>query len=191
MGRNAVFFIFMSVLAGLNLGTVRRSEDPIRDTQTNPILYEQKKEEEKDGKKGPLLYHVKNYPREGFFIDPPFEKEKKTSLEGAVTEKAAPSLEATSWWEEQPALPQAPSLAEAAAQPLPGSLPEAGMASKSEVAEQPAVFQEPSPAETVTEPLPESMPETEMASRPETAAQPAIPSEAADTASGKGEDYWW
>lgn len=98
-----MFFIFLSVIAGLNLGTVRKAEDPIRDTQTNPILYEQKKEEEKDGKKGPLMYHVKNNPREAFFIDPPFESIKKDA--GAVRGQEA-SQDIADWWEEQPASPE-------------------------------------------------------------------------------------
>jgi len=121
MNKKALFFIFVSVLAGLNLGTVRRTEDPIRDTQTNPILYEQKKEEEKDGKKGPLLYHVKNNPREDFFINPPFEKEKKSLSKGIVTEKAHLSAETASWWEEQPTTSQAVPPAETVSGPLPES----------------------------------------------------------------------
>lgn len=103
MHKNAVFLIFLSVLAGLNLGTVRKSEDPIRDTQTNPILYQQKMEEEKDGKKGPLLYHVKNYPRESFFIDPPFEKIAKQISGSAVAKEMTAPAEVENWWEEQPA----------------------------------------------------------------------------------------
>jgi hypothetical protein len=107
MNKRTVFLIFVSVLAGLNLGSIRRNEDPIRDTQTNPILYEQKKEEEKDGKKGPLMYNVKNVPRESFFIDPPFEKAKKDSSQETVPEKAAPSTGISGWWEEQSSEPQA------------------------------------------------------------------------------------
>jgi 16S rRNA G966 N2-methylase RsmD len=104
MNKKAIFFIFVSVLAGLNLGTVRKSEDPIRDTQTNPILYEQKMEEDKDGKKGALMYHVKNNPHETFFIDPPFAKEKKASSQEILTEKTASSEDTASWWaEESPA----------------------------------------------------------------------------------------
>jgi hypothetical protein len=101
MNKNTWFCIFLLVLAGLSLGTVRKAEDPIRDTQTNGILYEQKKEEEKDGKKGPLMYHVKNNPRESFFIDPPFSKEKKGSQESAAT-KAPVADDTAGWWEEQP-----------------------------------------------------------------------------------------
>lgn len=138
MNKSRVFFIIVLAAAGLNLGTVRKAEDPIRDTQTNPILYEQKKEEEKDGKKGPLLYHVKNYPRETFFIDPPFEA-SKTSSEGAavVTEKAHVPAEAADWWEEQPAGSQAGSFAEAPAKPLQESFPATEEVRNPEAAEPP------------------------------------------------------
>ena len=103
MNKNVLFLIFLSVLASLNLASIRKAEDPIRDTQTNPILYEQKKEEEKDGKKGPLLYHVKNYPRESFFIDPPFEKETKSAAKGTAYEAASIPMDTAGWWEEEPA----------------------------------------------------------------------------------------
>ena len=121
MNSRAVFFIFMSVLAGLNLGSIRRVEDPIRDTQTDPILYEQKKEEEKDGKKGPLMYNVKNVPRESFFIDPPFEKAKKGSSQETVPEKAAPSTGTAGWWEEQSPEPQATPAGGMVSEPQPES----------------------------------------------------------------------
>lgn len=137
MNRKALFFIFLSVLAGLNLGTVRKAEDPIRDTQTNPILYEQKKEEEKDGKKGPLLYNVKYIPREKFFIDPPYEIDKKNIARGFVTEEAPPSTDTAGWWEEQPVVPQTGSSVETAAEPLPEALPEEEKVRDLEAAEQP------------------------------------------------------
>ncbi|MFH1801136.1 MAG: hypothetical protein ABH891_09895 [Candidatus Omnitrophota bacterium] len=119
MNKRAVFFIFLSVFAGLSMGSIRRAEDPIRDTQTNPILYEQKKEEEKDGKKGPLLYNVKNNPRESFFIDPPFEKEKKNSSQETVPEGATSSTGTSGWWEEQSFEPQAVPPSETVSEPLP------------------------------------------------------------------------
>ncbi|MFA7254576.1 MAG: hypothetical protein WC133_00555 [Candidatus Omnitrophota bacterium] len=136
MNRNVLFFIFLSVLAGLNVGSIRRSEDPVRDTQTNPILYEQKKEEEKDGKKGPLLYHVKNSPRETFFIDPPYEKAKKTVAEEIMTEKAPSSADTAGWWEEPATAPQTEAFVETVPQSLPESLPEAEQAQNPEVAAQ-------------------------------------------------------
>ncbi len=141
MNAKAVFFIFVSVLAGMSLGSIRKSEDPIRDTQTNPILYEQKKEEEKDGIKGALLYHVNNSPHETFFIDPPFEKEKKSSSKVVATEETP--AETSGWWEEQPTTVPAVAPAEKAAeQPPSESLPEAEKVRSQENGEQPAVVPE-------------------------------------------------
>lgn len=122
MNKNALFFLFLSVFAlgALNLGSIRRTEDPIRDTQTNPILYEQKKEEEKDGKKGPLMYHVKYNPRESFFIDPPYETAQKDAAKGFLEDEIAASPETADWWEEQPADPGTVSSEEA----VPASAPE-------------------------------------------------------------------
>lgn len=136
MDNKAIFFIFLSVLAGLNVGSIRRAEDPIRDTQTNPILYEQKKEEEKDGKKGPLLYHVKNSPRETFFIDPPYEKEKRTVTEETVTQKTPSFSDTSGWWEEQSTVPPTEAPAETVSEPRPEALPEAEQAQNPEVAAQ-------------------------------------------------------
>ena len=138
MNKKTVLFIFVSFLAGLSLGSIRKAEDPIRDTQTNPILYEQKKEEEKDGKKGPLLYHVTNYPRESFFIDPPFEKEKKSSSKEIVTKEAPSSADIAGWWEEQSTAPQAVPPAETVSGLLPEPLPEAERVQDHEATEQPA-----------------------------------------------------
>lgn len=157
MNRKVMFFIFVSVLAGLNLGSIRRAEDPVRDTQTDPILYEQKKEEEKDGKKGPLLYSVKNNPRESFFIDPPFEKATKNSSQETAPEEAASFTETSGWWEERSPEPQAIPSGEAAPEPVPEPLP----AAEKKVPEDGSV-----------EP-PAARPENE------------------DTASGKGDNYWW
>lgn len=142
MNKSALFLIFLSVLAGLNLGTVRRTEDPIRDTQTNPILYEQKKEEEKDGKKGPLLYHVKNSPQETFFIDPPFEKEKKSFSKEIVTEKAPASVDTAGWWEEQPTAPRVVPFTETVSELLPEYLSEEKKDQGLELSEQPAAVTE-------------------------------------------------
>ena len=126
MHKRALFLILLSILAGLNVASIRRSEDPVRDTQTNPILYSQKMEEEKDGKKGPLLYHVKNNPREAFFIDPPYEAEAKAPVKETGSETASPSSADTGgWWEEQPAgTTTAATPEESIAPPVPQSLPE-------------------------------------------------------------------
>lgn len=136
MNKKIIFFIFISVFAGLNLGTVRRAEDPVRDTQTNGILYEQKMEEEKDGKKGPLLYHVKNSPRETFFIDPPFEKETETPSSKTASEKTSAAGGTEGWWEEESVAPREASSAETTSGSLDESLVEAEKTKKTEIAEE-------------------------------------------------------
>ena len=162
MNRKITFFILI-VLTGLNLGSVRKAEDPIRDTQTNPILYEQKKEEEKGGKKGPLLYHVMNFLRETFFIDLPFWKEIKSPSKEIVTEQTPLlSSDTAGWWEEQSIAPQ------------------------QEVSPTETITDE-----TVSEPLPEPSPGTEKVRDSETAEQPVAVPEAEKAPSGKEDDYWW
>ena len=142
MNKRALFFIFVLGMAALNLGSVRQTDDPVRDTQTNPILYKQKMEEEKDGKKGPLLYHVQNSPRETFFIDPPFEKEKKDPSKEIVTEKTSSSTDTTGWWEEQSTTPSKVPPAETVSEPLPEPLPEAEKVRDHEAVGQPAATPE-------------------------------------------------
>lgn len=100
MNKKILFFILVGVLAGVHVGTVRRTDDPIRNTQTDPIAYQQKMEEEKDGKKGPSSYSVKYNPSDTFFVAPPFdEKEKVSAKEKSRVEK--PSA-LSDWWEEKP-----------------------------------------------------------------------------------------
>ena len=80
-------------------GTIRRTEDPIRDTQTAPIGYQQKMEEDKDGKKGALLYSVKYNPSDEFLTAPPVAGEEEEAA-GEITEEAVPA--GADWWEEVP-----------------------------------------------------------------------------------------
>jgi len=102
MKKKALFFIFLSVLAGLQIGTVRKKDNPVVNTQTAPILYEQKKEEEKDGVKGPLMYHVKNNPLETFFIEPPMTSEQKERGQATAAKPVTAPGDTADWWEEEP-----------------------------------------------------------------------------------------
>lgn len=100
MKREIFFGLFIVILASAHLGTIRRNEDPIRNTQTDPIAYKQKMEEEKDGVKGPLAYSVKYNPKDTFFIDPPYmPQEKAMDREKA---KAEEKQALSDWWEETP-----------------------------------------------------------------------------------------
>ena len=138
MNKKVLLGVLVLVLAGGNVGTVRRTEDPIRNTQTDGIAYQQKMEEEKDGVKGPLAYSVKYNPKENFFIELPFEKEKKSSSKGIVTEKVPSSADTAGWWEEQPtASKTVPSAETVSESPPPEPLPEAEQVKNPEAAAQP------------------------------------------------------
>ena len=50
----------------INLGTIRKKENPILKTQTNPIAWKDKLEEIKDGVKGPPAPSWKLYPKSRF-----------------------------------------------------------------------------------------------------------------------------
>ncbi|MBU9889395.1 MAG: hypothetical protein KTQ49_05975 [Candidatus Omnitrophica bacterium] len=101
MRKRILIFILVSGLAVVHSGAIRRSDDPIRNAQTDGISFQQKMEEEKDGVKGPSSYSVRYNPNDTFFIDPPFDKEEDTAagVERVVREPSGLS----DWWEEQPA----------------------------------------------------------------------------------------
>lgn len=134
MNKKILLLIFVSILAGLNVGSIRRSEDPVRDTQTNPILYEQKKEEEKDGKKGPLMYNVKYNPHAGFLTDLPIEKEKAAPSVKVDTVETFSPAGGASWWEEEPKVP----LADLHSEAVPEIAPETEQVLSEEGSKQPA-----------------------------------------------------
>ena len=75
------------LLAGLmSLATVRKKEDPILNTQTSPIAYQEKMEEIKDGEKGAPTPSFKLYPGEKFMTASPVEEKvsngSASSLQG-------------------------------------------------------------------------------------------------------------
>jgi hypothetical protein len=100
MNKRVLFSICVLVLGGLNIGAILRSEDPIRDTETSPISYKQKMEEDKDGKKGPLAYSVKYNPRDTFLTTSPVGSKKEESKPASKPEETVPG--GTNWWEEAP-----------------------------------------------------------------------------------------
>jgi len=59
-------------IALLNMGTIRKQQSAILDTQTGPIKYEDKMEEIKDGVKGAPAPTIQLYPKYAFLIDPPY-----------------------------------------------------------------------------------------------------------------------
>ncbi len=116
MDKKILFLILVLLFAGLNTASIRRAEDPIRDTQSDAVSYKQKMEETKNGVKGPPSYSMKFNPKDTFFIDPPFEKSKK---EEPQKEKATEAPAVTDWWEEEAPVAAQPSSGPEAVEPLP------------------------------------------------------------------------
>ena len=69
--------VFVGALALLQMGTIRRKEDPILKTQTDPILYKQKMDEIKDGEKGAPSPSFRHYDKAGFLAELPVENPPK------------------------------------------------------------------------------------------------------------------
>ncbi len=93
----------------LNMGTIRKKEDPILKTQTEPISYKQKMEEMKDGPKGAPMPSFNLYPKERFFTDPAVGPAKAEEAKDKVSDQAnVPEVEEVSpeegsedWWSEE------------------------------------------------------------------------------------------
>ncbi len=101
---NKLPFILICLAAVLNLAAVRKKEDPILLTQTNPIAYKDKLEETKDGEKGPPSPTYKFYPRNKFLTEPPVETEPEESPvheEGEIPEWGDPIPENLEGWEDE------------------------------------------------------------------------------------------
>ena len=70
------------MISVMSIGAVRKKENPILDTQTNPIAFKQKMEELKEGEKGAPTPSFEHYSKEEFLVDPPVsEVEEAPSTE--------------------------------------------------------------------------------------------------------------
>ncbi len=77
------------LLVFIHGGAVRKKDDPILRTQTNPILYKEKMEEMKDGEKEAPLPSFKLYRKEEFLADPPMAAEPKRESRGIYQEEVS------------------------------------------------------------------------------------------------------
>ena len=59
------------LLSLVNMGTIRRKDDPVKKTQTDPITLKAKTEELKEGPKGAPTPLWNLYPKREFLTDPP------------------------------------------------------------------------------------------------------------------------
>ena len=114
MTQNKHFYIvsYLFLVAFLHMNAILKAEDPIADTQTEAILYDQKMEQEKDGVKGPATPKMIYYGGQGFLTKSSlskYEKEIAGAREGIKKDKFSWS----DWWEDKPAETQSPSGEEA------------------------------------------------------------------------------
>lgn len=61
----------------LLMGAIAKKQDPIVNTQTDPIDYKEKQKEEKEGKKGPPAPFINLFPKQRFLTEGPVHKTKK------------------------------------------------------------------------------------------------------------------
>lgn len=76
------------LLVLFHLGAIRKDEDPILKTQTDPISYKQKLEETKDGVKGAPAPSFTYYQKEEFLVKTPMGTGKEQAAAEAVRETA-------------------------------------------------------------------------------------------------------
>lgn len=110
-----VVALLFSVLM-LHAGSVRKKDDPILNTQTNPIALKDKMEEIKDGEKGAPSPSFKHYPKSRFLTEPSIEdypNSESEAPEESLAEGEEPLIEdlgeyedaeepeEEDWWEEE------------------------------------------------------------------------------------------
>lgn len=81
------------VISLFQLGTIRRKDDPLAKAQADPILFKEKMEQEKDGKKEAPMPSFTLYGKQKFLADSP--------VEGTSDEDIEP--EAENVWDYEPA----------------------------------------------------------------------------------------
>lgn len=95
----------------LSIAAIYKKDDPIVKTQTDPILYEQKQEEIKEGVKGAPQPVWRVYPKYRFLVEPPFTQQREEAPEEQlplpweplpenVNEEAATTGDSQWYWEE-------------------------------------------------------------------------------------------
>lgn len=102
-------FVFFLFLVTPHFGTVRKKDDPILRTQTDPIAYKDKMEEIKDGEKEAPSPSFRYYPKSRFLAEPPVEgrdgdkqeTQEVPEAEEVGEEEEDPELELEDWWLEE------------------------------------------------------------------------------------------
>ena len=104
--RNKQFWLlsYLGLVFVLHMNAILKTEDPIADTQTDPILYEKKMEEEKAGVKAAATPKVIYYGGQGFLTKKSLSKYEKETI-GSAPSKKKEKFNWSDWWEDKPAQP--------------------------------------------------------------------------------------
>lgn len=73
----------------LLMGAVVKKKDPLRETQTDPVGYQDKLKEEEGGKKGPPAPSLNLFPKEKFLVEGAVGKAPETASAETFEEQAA------------------------------------------------------------------------------------------------------
>ena len=101
MGKKLSFLLILTI--GLLLsGAVLKKRDSIQDTQTDPVAYQAKVKEQREGKKGPPVPSFEFFPKQRFLVQSPVEKPKPSSFENTESDQdQAESSDQEEKWEWQ------------------------------------------------------------------------------------------
>ncbi len=69
--KSAILMVLFLVLVLVQIGTIRRKDDPMTKAQADPILFKEKMEQEKDGKKEAPMPSFTLYGKQRFLADSP------------------------------------------------------------------------------------------------------------------------
>lgn len=116
---NFVLAGYFSLICCLHVNAILKADDPIRDTQTEEILYEQKMEQEKDGVKAPATPKVIFYGGQGFLTRSSLSENDSGETKDPASKKKN-IFNWSDWWDEKPAEENAPEAVETQGFELPG-----------------------------------------------------------------------
>lgn len=99
--KKAGILSWLAILLVVHVNAILKNDNPLEDSQTEAILYDQKMEQEKDGVKAAATPKVIYYGGQGFLTKSSLAKNEKES-EGAAVKKKKQSFNWSDWWEEKP-----------------------------------------------------------------------------------------
>lgn len=175
--KRAGLISWLAILWLVHGNAILKHEDPIQDTQTEAILYDQKMEQEKDGVKAAATPKVIYYGGQGFLTKSSLAKNEKEG-EGVSAKKKKQSFNWSDWWEEKPA--------ETEAQETPAAEEELS------VKEEGLSEGESNPDSVLSAETPVQEAETDFWSEvPDSAGSPASPPAQDKAPSKPAADDWW